>query len=42
MQSFIFKELVPLIDSNFPTLENKKGISGHNMGGHESLGQFTT
>ena len=37
MHSFLIKELVPLIDANFPIILNKRGISGHSLGGHGSL-----
>lgn len=39
MESFFIKDLVPYIDSNYPTIKNrdKRAISGLSMGGHGAL-----
>ncbi len=37
MESFIIEELIPLVESQFPTLPEHRGIFGHSMGGHGAL-----
>lgn len=37
MYSYFIEELIPLIDSAFPTIPEMRGISGHSMGGHGAL-----
>ncbi len=37
MGSYINEELPALIEANFPSLANKRGIFGHSMGGHGAL-----
>ncbi|XP_071078688.1 S-formylglutathione hydrolase-like isoform X1 [Haliotis cracherodii] len=37
MYSYITKELPALINSNFPVLSDKQGVTGHSMGGHGAL-----
>ena len=37
MESFITKELIPLINSHFKVDPSKQGIFGHSMGGHGAL-----
>ncbi|XP_059144208.1 S-formylglutathione hydrolase-like [Physella acuta] len=37
MYSYVVKELPDLINENFPTQADKKGIFGHSMGGHGAL-----
>jgi S-formylglutathione hydrolase len=37
METYITRDLIPLIRANFPTDPVKLGISGHSMGGHGAL-----
>ena len=37
MESYIIKELLPLVSSAFPVIPDKQGICGHSMGGHGAL-----
>ena len=37
MYSYITTELPSLVSSNFPVIPEKRGISGHSMGGHGAL-----
>lgn len=37
MYSYVTKELVNLIESNFPVIKGSRGIFGHSMGGHGAL-----
>jgi len=37
MYSYLIRELLPLIDGNFPVDASRRGIYGHSMGGHGAL-----
>ena len=37
MHSYVTQELPSLINSSFPVLEDRVGITGHSMGGHGAL-----
>jgi S-formylglutathione hydrolase len=37
MESYITKELLPLVEHEFPMDSDRKSISGHSMGGHGAL-----
>lgn len=37
MYSYIIKELIPLVEDNFPVIKGQRSISGHSMGGHGAL-----
>lgn len=37
MEDYVIKELSDIIDSQFPVLPGKRGVSGHSMGGHGAL-----
>jgi len=37
MYSYFMKEFFPMIENNFPILEDKQSIMGHSMGGHGAL-----
>lgn len=37
MYSYVTKELPALVSGNFPVIPEKRGISGHSMGGHGAL-----
>ena len=37
MESFITKELIPLVNANFKVDPEKQGIFGHSMGGHGAM-----
>lgn len=37
MESYIVRELLPLLAANFDTVEGKVGVFGHSMGGHGAL-----
>ncbi len=37
MESYITKDLIQVVEQNFPAEAGKRGISGHSMGGHGAL-----
>ncbi|MBC7880446.1 MAG: S-formylglutathione hydrolase [Anaerolineae bacterium] len=37
MYSYVVDELPKLIEANFPVIKDRRGISGHSMGGHGAL-----
>jgi S-formylglutathione hydrolase len=37
MESYLIRELVPLVQSNFAVLPERVGVFGHSMGGHGAL-----
>ncbi len=37
METYIVRDLIATVEANFPADPNKRGISGHSMGGHGAL-----
>lgn len=37
MESYVTHDLIEVIEANFPAAPNRRGISGHSMGGHGAL-----
>lgn len=37
MESYILGDLIPLVDANFPVDPERRGVTGHSMGGHGAL-----